>query len=80
MRCVLGKGMNTGLVCHHNHGWVNIPVTLVLSDMFCQHVMYLIVHMVNHAIILWVVRCSSFLDILDVQHHFIASRHNHSLS
>ena len=69
MGCVLGRGMNIGPVHHHNYGQVNIPVTLVLRDVLCQHVLNRTVHTLNHAITLWVVqRCSRFLDIAEVIH------------
>ena len=67
MACVLGRGMNIGPVRHHNHGQVNIPVTLVLREVLSRHVLYRTVHTLNHAITLWVVRrCSRFLDIEEV--------------
>ena len=48
---------------------MNIPVTLALGDVFCQHVLYCTVHALNHAITLWVVwRCSRFLDTEEVTH------------
>ena len=48
---------------------MNIPVTLVLGDVFCQHVLYCTVHLLNHAITLRVVwRGSRFLDTEEVTH------------
>ena len=61
--------MNTGPACHHNKGEVNIPVTLVVGDVFCLYVLYRTVHALNHAITLWVVwRCSRFLDTEEITH------------